>query len=229
MRRALRIGAAIVCATGLWLVGSEGILRAKEVAAQVLLDRAWDAARRDGRPTRPWPWADLACIGALEFPERSERRIVFDGATDANLAFGVGLVHGTAPVDAVGNSVFAGHRSGAFAMLASVRVGETVVLHTVDDVRVYRVAATHVVDESDLRWLGDAGDDRLTLLTCHPFTATWRSSERTVVVCVREPSPGQSSRPTSSVTPITGVRSTSSVLGAAGARNLTASACARRL
>jgi sortase A len=51
----------------------------------------------------------------------------------------------------------------------------------------YRVAATEVVHRKDVRVLMDAGDDRLTLVTCYPFdSAVPGGPLRYVVVATRD-------------------------------------------
>jgi sortase A len=166
---------------GFALLGRDGYLKAKGFLAQRLIERALAAHLRDGRPHRPWSWADTYPIALLELDRLDVRRGVLAGASGTSLAFGVGHIDGTARPNTPGNCVLAGHRDREFAFLEEVRPGDVLRLRTADSAREYVVDGTSVVARTDGVTLQSAGHDRLTLVTCYPFGGLLRSPWRYVV------------------------------------------------
>ena len=180
------LAAALCLATGAALVGREGYLEAKAVAAGVLIDRAWAGRLDGGRNVRPWPWADFTPIARLEARRLGIDRPILSDASGRTLAFGLGHLSGSALPGDAGTSVVAGHRDTWAAFLREIRVGEEILIRTPRGARRYRVTESTVVGEPDLRLTdGDeAGTpaDRLLLTTCWPFDALHRGPLRYVVV-----------------------------------------------
>jgi len=119
--RLILLGSLLLIGVGGLLLGRHGYLAAKAVVADRLIDRAFLAHLADGRIHRPWGWADMHPIAVLEVGRLGVRRTVLRGASGESLAFGVGHVDGTAPPNAPGNCVLAGHRDRAFAFLADLK------------------------------------------------------------------------------------------------------------
>jgi len=180
-RSLLLAGAILLLGAGGALVGRRAYLEAKAVLARHLIERALAAHLRDGRPHRPWSWADTYPIAVLTLDRLGIRRSVLAGASGTSLAFGVGHIDGTAWPNAPGNCVLAGHRDRAFAFLEGVRPGDVLRLRTAGSDREYVVDGTAVVAWTDTGVLQPAGDRRLTLLTCYPFNGLLRSPWRYVV------------------------------------------------
>lgn len=183
-RRILATGAVLLLGAGAVLVGRRGYLEAKGLLARHLIDRALTAHLQDGRPHRPWSWADTYPFAILELDRLDVRRTVLAGASGTSLAFGVGHIDGTAWPNSAGNCVLAGHRDRAFAFLEDVRPGDVVRLRTRGAVREYVVNRAGVVARTDATVLQATGDDRLTLVTCYPFDGLLRSPWRYVVTAV---------------------------------------------
>lgn len=179
------IGLVCVCA---WQAGEAAWIHAKAWLAQRLISSAWNQARASGAAVRPWPWADTYPVARIEAPRQGEALMVLSGASGPTLAFGPGHVAGTALPGNPGNSVVSGHRDTHFAFVRQLRRGDVLVVESVDGRRVrYRVSATEVVHRKDIRVLMDAGDDRLTLVTCFPFDAAVPGGPlRYVVVATRD-------------------------------------------
>jgi sortase A len=91
--------------------------------AQRLLHRAWAATQAEGVPVEPWPWADTWPIARLSMPDRGIDLIVLADASGRSMAFGPGLVAGTAPPGVPGNTVLSGHRDTQFRFLRSLEPG----------------------------------------------------------------------------------------------------------
>jgi sortase A len=166
----------VVLVHGLWIP-------AKAVAAQILLDRAWERTRAGEGNARPWPWADHRPVARLRVPRLEVSAIVLEGATGGSLAFGPGHLAGSARPGAPGNAVVAGHRDTHFAFLRELRTGDVLLVEPPSGpVRRYEVTAAVVVDERDTSPLAPSDEPVLTLITCFPFDATVPGgSERYVV------------------------------------------------
>ncbi|HEV8700832.1 MAG TPA: class GN sortase [Candidatus Polarisedimenticolia bacterium] len=180
-RAGLVLTALLLLVPGGLLLGRRGYLEAKAAIASCLIDRALEAHLRDGRPHRPWPWADMHPIAVMEVERLGVRRAVLRGATGESLAFGAGHVDGTASPNAHGHSVLAGHRDRGFAFLRDLRPGDGLRLRTSDGVRDYLVDGIRVVTATDVTVMAETPEDRLTLVTCYPFGGLLRSRLRYVV------------------------------------------------
>jgi sortase A len=140
--------------------------------AQRLLHRAWAVTQTEGGPVKPWPWADTWPIGRLSMPNRGIDLIVLADASGRSMAFGPGLVAGTAPPGVRGNTVLSGHRDTQFRFLRSLEPGDRLRL---EDARGswhdYAVTDTLIVDAQAVEILWETDEARLTLVTCYPFDA----------------------------------------------------------
>lgn len=181
-RRAARVltGLLLLIPGGL-LLGRSGYLEVKAALASLLIDRALESHFEDGRPHRPWSWADTCPIAVLEVERLGVRRVVLRGATGESMAFGAGHVDGTAPPNARGHSVIAGHRDRGFAFLRDLRPGDRLNVRTAGAIRDYIVDDTRIVAATDVAVIAETPEDRLTLLTCYPFGGLLRSRLRFVV------------------------------------------------
>jgi sortase A len=183
-RRLLAFAAAtLLCGAGLALLGGQGYLKAKAALAALLIDSAWERHLSDGREHRPWSWADMHPAARLEVPRLGVSRAVLSGASGESLAFGLAHVSGTAPPGDSGNIAIAGHRDTWAAFLGDLRPGDEIRLSTRAGRRIYVVEGASVVRKERVDVLEPAGEDRLTLITCYPFSGLLRSPWRLVIVC----------------------------------------------
>jgi sortase A len=180
-RRTLGIAALLFLFAGGGLLGRRGYLEAKGLLARALIERAFAAHLRDGAPHRPWAWADTYPIAVLEVDRLHVRCPVLAGASGTSLAFGAGHIDGTAPPNAPGHSVLAGHRDREFRFLRDLAPGDVLRLRTAGAEREYIVDGASVVRGDDSTALQPTTRDRLTLVTCYPFGGLWRSPLRYVV------------------------------------------------
>lgn len=194
-RASFRRGAALCCAAaGAVLLVAALQQPAKAALGRILLERAFDARsaapeeiRADAAAWRPWPWADMAPIGRLDFPTLGARRVVLDSASGEALAWGVGVVSGLAPLGAPGLTAVAGHRDGGFEILGGLQIGDVVELTTLDGAQArYRIVRREVVDSRRRRLpIRRHGPDDLVLATCWPIEALISGPERLLVHAVR--------------------------------------------
>ena len=152
--------------------GRAAWIEAKAHLAQALIRRAWQQTSAGAGDVRPWPWADTRPVARLLVPGRAVDLVVLAGASGRTLAFGPGHVDGTARPGDPGNAVISGHRDTHFRFLRRLRPGDALdVERPGGGRRRFVVALTRVVDRRDLSVVADAGDTRLTLVTCYPFDA----------------------------------------------------------
>lgn len=180
-RRVLLASALLLLGAGGVLLARRAGLEAKAILARHLIARAFAGHLRDGRPHRPWSWADTHPIALLTIERLDVRRIVLAGASGTSMAFGVGHIDGTSRPNGPGNCVLAGHRDRELAFLERLRRGDVLRLRTANALRDYIVDGIAVVPRADAWVLGRTVEDRLTLLTCYPFRGLSRSPWRYVV------------------------------------------------
>lgn len=167
-----RAALVLVLAVAGWNLGQAAWISAKAQLAQQLVRRAWETERAGAGDVRPWPWADTHPVARLVVPGQGVDLFVLAGASGRTLAFGPGHMSGTPLPGEAGNAVVSGHRDTHFAVLRRLRTGDVVVVERRDGKRRrYVVSGTAVVDRRDTWVADDAGDTRLTLVTCYPFDA----------------------------------------------------------
>lgn len=182
LRRALLVAALVVFVPGAGLAGRASYLALKRAVAVRLIEGAWSATIADGRPRRPWPWADFTTVGRLEAPRLGVSRPILSDATGRTLTWGLALVPGTATPDLPGHTVVSGHRDGWAGFLRDLRTGDAIDLVAPSgERRRYRVVGSEVVDARDAAVLAPTAEPRLTLLTCWPFDGLLPARERYLV------------------------------------------------
>jgi len=174
-----------------WQATEAAYIHAKAWLAQRLITSAWNQSRASGLGVRPWPWADTYPVASIEAPRHGTRLVILSGASGRTLAFGPGHVAGTPLPGEDGNSVVSGHRDTHFAFLRELARGDALMVRAADgSVTRYVVSAIEVVHRKDMRVLMDAGDNRLTLVTCFPFDSAMPGGPlRYVVVATRDRTP----------------------------------------
>jgi sortase A len=160
------------------LFGEAAWMRTKAAVASVLIERSLERTLADGRPRPPWAWADFHPVARLRVPRLGLEQPILSGATGATLAFGLGQVPGTGS-----SRVIAGHRDTWAAFLRDLRTGDQVILEGRDGERTYRVTDIRVVAPEAIEVLSPDTKDRLTLVTCWPFSGLARARLRVLVSC----------------------------------------------
>lgn len=175
LRSFLRLTAAGLLLGAAALFGQAAWMRSKAAVASVLIERSLQSTLRDGRPRRPWSWADFHPVARLRVPRLGVTTPVLSNASGATLAFGVGRVPGTGE-----HVILAGHRDTWAAFLRDVRVGDALTLAGPGEAHRYCVRAIRVVAAEDVRVL-EGSEHRLILITCWPFGGLTRSRLRLAV------------------------------------------------
>jgi sortase A len=119
-------------------------------------------------------------VGVIEIDKIGVKLPILNGASDANLDKGAGLLEGTPAPGMPGNSAIAAHRNRAygsmFNRLDEVGVGDTVTVKDKNSTYQYEVYETLVVEPHETSVLNGSQNEKvLTLITCTPIdTATHR-------------------------------------------------------
>jgi sortase A len=175
----------ILAAATLWQLGLAGWIHTKAIAAQILLDRAWQQTLIDHKQTRPWPWADTWPVAELIVPEIDIAQIVLAGDSGATLAFGPGHSFASALPDEHGTVMISGHRDTHFRFLQDLKKGTRLILKTKSGIHYYTVTGTQIIDSRS--FVVDNSNDELVLVTCYPFnSAITGGTERYLVYAQRE-------------------------------------------
>jgi len=170
----------VLAAAALWQLGLAGWIHAKAIAAQVLLDRAWQQTLVDHGENKPWPWADTWPVAELIVPGHGISRIVLAGDSGESLAFGPGHSFASVMPEQRGTVMISGHRDTHFRFLQHLEKGEQLILKTKRGIHYYTVNRTEIVDSRHYKT--DTGIDALLLVTCYPFNqATAGGTQRYLV------------------------------------------------
>jgi sortase A len=125
-------------------------------------------------------------IGDIRIPVIGINQVVVEGTNTPDLRKGPGHYTGTPLPGQSGNAAIAGHRTTyghPFYNLDSVKVGDPIVLTTLQGIFVYDATSSYVVSPSDTGVINNAFADILTLTTCNPrFSASTRLIVRAKLV-----------------------------------------------
>ena len=124
-------------------------------------------------------------VGRIEIPRIGVKAIILEGATRRTLALAVGHIPGTALPGGNGNAALAGHRDTFFRGLSEIRLGDTILVTTLEGSFEYRVESYRVVGPRDTGVLENLGEPVLTLVTCYPFHYLGPAPERFIVRATR--------------------------------------------
>jgi sortase A len=117
-------------------------------------------------------------VGDIRIPVIGLNQVVVEGTNTPDLRKGPGHYTGTPLPGQAGNASIAGHRTTyghPFYNLDSVKVGDPIVLTTLQGVFVYDTTKSFVVSPSDTTVVDNVIANQLTLTTCNPrFSATTR-------------------------------------------------------
>jgi sortase A len=117
-------------------------------------------------------------VGDIRIPKIGINQVVVEGTNTPDLRKGPGHYTGTPLPGQTGNASVAGHRTTyghPFYNLDGVKVGDPIVLTTLQGIFVYDTTKTWVVSPSDTTVIKNAFANIITLTTCNPrFSASTR-------------------------------------------------------
>jgi len=121
-----------------------------------------------GAPPHPAS-APGSWVGRLEAPSVRLAATVLEGSDDHTLSLAAGHIEDTAWPGDSGNVGIAGHRDTTFPAVRHLRVGDPLVLTTVEWEFRYQVQTLTIVRPEDVYVLDPTDRATLTLVTCYPF------------------------------------------------------------
>lgn len=139
------------------------------------------------------PVADGDATAQIRIPAIGVDKTVVEGVSLRVLKKGPGHFPETPLPGQEGNAAIAGHRTtyGApFDRIDELELDDEILVQTVQGEFRYEVSEQQIVAPSQVEVLEDKGDDRLTLIACHP-----KYSARQRIVVVAQLSPGQDPLP----------------------------------
>jgi sortase A len=180
--------------TGLLLLGNGAYMKAKASLSQVLLAHAWEKTLEGSADARPWQWDEVTPAAKLDLPRLQASAIVLGGISGQALAFGPGLMPGSAAPGKPGLTLLAGHRDSHFAFLQHAKIGDAITLTGPDGTaHIYTLTETRIVDaNASLLRPGGTGTPTLALTTCYPFGGMTPTRQRFVAIAqIKDPPTGE--------------------------------------
>ena len=110
-------------------------------------------------------------VARIEIPKIGITRTVVEGVTIPQLARGPGHYPESPLPGQAGNVAIAGHRTTygqPFHNVDKLEAGDQILTETVQGEFVYEVTGLEIVRPDEVRILEDQGDNRMTLIACHP-------------------------------------------------------------
>ena len=173
VHRMVWIVASLLFALGGWLIGQGLWIQAKALAAQWLLQHAWQETLRTHQPVKPWPWADTSPVGHLVVPRLAINQIILADASGQSLAFGPGMV-GTRKLFRTNpeSLILSGHRDTHFSFVRDLQLGDRMKVQTTQgEWHTFVVEKIEVIDSRIEKLSLDQHKTILKLITCYPFDA----------------------------------------------------------
>jgi LPXTG-site transpeptidase (sortase) family protein len=144
-------------------------------------ESAWREFQEELRGLGRDPAVSSEVIGRLEIPRIGLAAMVFEGSDDGVLRRGIGHLPESALPGRPGNTALTGHRDTFFRPLHDIRKKDEITLTTRRGRYSYRVEEILVVDPRDRSVLASTNGQRLTLITCYPFSYLGPAPQRFVV------------------------------------------------
>jgi sortase A len=161
-----------------------GIVSLHSKAVQTQRGRELEELSRATKPLKP-VLSEGALVGRVEVPRLSVSAVVLEGVSSETLRVAAGHVPGTAMPGEAGNAAIAAHRDSFFRPLEGIRDGDQIVVTTPAGKQTYHVVATEIVRPEETRVLDPTPEERLTLITCYPFTYVGSAPMRFIVTAAR--------------------------------------------
>jgi len=184
-RRATRLAAWVLLATGLIALGYAAYVVADAHAYQATERKRFEQARNNAvvvphsNTVTALPEGEV--IGEIQIRRLGLTAVVAQGESAATLQRAVGHLSDTALPGELGNVVLAGHRDTFFRPLKGVRPGDAITLKTQEGDFEYLVESSAVVRPSNIQVLEPTGGRTLTLITCFPFSYVGSAPDRFIV------------------------------------------------
>jgi sortase A len=123
----------------------------------------------------------ISLVGRIEIARVGISAMVLEGDDAQTLTRGVGHIPGTALPGGSGNVGLAGHRDTFFRALKRIRLGDDILVTTLQGCYRYRVVSSEIVSPDETRVLSASAIPSITLITCYPFRFIGSAPKRFVV------------------------------------------------
>lgn len=120
-------------------------------------------------------------LGLLELPSVGIKVPVYPEASELTMDRAAGVIRGMAYPHEAGNIGISGHRDGYFRSLKDIKVGDPIVLQTLEGEKRFVIEDTAIVEKYDTRLLQDTREQTVTLVTCYPFYFAGPAPQRFIV------------------------------------------------
>lgn len=165
------------------LLAKPSYLFAKSIAAQLLLNHAWQQSQQWGDKHLPWQWSDSYPVAKLTDLKSNQSWIVLSGMTGRAMAFAPAWLEDSAKPNQYGNTVISAHNDSHFRVLENTEIGDVFLLEDKLGVIVnYRVITVDVVEERNISPYQFQDETMITLITCYPFEITHQHKSNRLVV-----------------------------------------------
>ena len=132
-------------------------------------------------PAVPEPVKRGDLLGTITIPSLHSVIPIYEGTEDSELKHGVGHFIGSVLPGVKDNSVLAGHRDSVFSQLGRLKLGELLIVRTVDGRFIYKISRFRIVDGNDRTVIVPTKTAVLTLSTCYPFRFFGNAPQRYIV------------------------------------------------
>jgi len=167
------------CLTALCLFLLPGLGLGGELAAPDQAD--WSSKRVASFARFSSRHADADHEAVLRVPDRHIEARIYPDSQRSALEGGLSRLTSTSNLAAGGNTAIAGHRDSFFRRLEGIKPGEAVEIEKGGRTLRYIVTDVDIVDALDVSPLEDTGEEKLTLITCHPFYYEGYAPDRFIV------------------------------------------------
>lgn len=179
--RLINLVAITAITIGLGFAAHALSMPAKAWLGQRLISHAFT----NGGNEPPWSWADFRPQARIFFPRLGASVVALSSASGEAMAWGPGLIEGSAESSDSGTVAYAGHRDSHFQVLGQLRLGDEIFVESASGEAVaYQVVERIIVDSRT--WQLPVKDvDRLALTTCWPIDASKPGPMRLVILADR--------------------------------------------
>lgn len=174
-----------VTVAGLSFIASGVWIKAKAELAQILLDRSFEQTIAEGKPVKPWSWADMTPLARITAKRLDQSTIVLSGTSGQSLAFGPGHMSNTPLPGEQGTAVLAAHRDTHFSWIKHLRPGDNIqITGSTGEIKNFTMRRAWIApyDQSGIN--ANSNEHLLALTTCYPFNSNEQGKERYIVEAV---------------------------------------------
>ncbi|MFK5978666.1 MAG: class GN sortase [Rhizobiaceae bacterium] len=175
----------MVTALGLTFIASGVWIKAKAELAQILLDRSFEQTIAEGKPVKPWSWADMTPLARITSERLDKSSIILSSISGQSLAFGPGHMSNTPMPGEQGTAVLAAHRDTHFAWIQHLRPGDNIqIIGSTGEIKNFTMRRAWIApyDQSGIN--ANSSEHLLALTTCYPFDSNQQGKERYIVEAV---------------------------------------------